>query len=325
MHVDFRDLSFGIEIECTGDRRAAAANALADFFDAGRPTPIGGWGFDRYKISDRLGRVWEIVKDASIEPQRRENGELVAASDDFQVEVVSPVLTYSDIPLLQDLVRELKKEGFVTNRSCGMHVHIGAERFTPNSLRTLCNIVYAKQSLLIKALNVNPHRRQYCMDLTDEFIKKLNKKKPTTLEQFADVWYNGVNGLNHRRNDRYNDSRYRVLNFHALLSGRYKTVEFRLFNSTMHAGMIKSYVQLSLLIAAQALNQKKATSRVTIAENGNDKYTFRVWLLRLGAISDEFKTMRHHLLKYLNGNAAWRDPPSDEEDVEQHVPETAVM
>jgi hypothetical protein len=93
----------------------------------------------------------------------------------------------------------------------------------------------------------------------------------------------------------------------------------------MHAGMIKSYVQLSLLIAAQALNQKKATSRVTIAENGNDKYTFRVWLLRLGAISDEFKTMRHHLLKYLNGNAAWRDPPSDEEDVEQHVPETAVM
>ncbi|MGO4119097.1 amidoligase family protein, partial [Rhizobium ruizarguesonis] len=111
--------------------------------------------------------------------------------------------------------------------------------------------------------------------------------KPKTLEQFADVWYYGYNANPSRRRDRWNETRYRILNLHQLLSGRLKTVEFRLFNSTLHAGKVKAYIQLSLLIAVQALSQKKATPRITESENGNDKYTFRVWLLRLGAISDE--------------------------------------
>lgn len=37
-----------------------------------------------------------------------------------------------------------------------------------------------------------------------------------------------------------------------------------------------------------------------------EKYAFRCWMLRLGLIGDEFKTCRHHLLKNLTGNAAWR-------------------
>lgn len=40
----------------------------------------------------------------------------------------------------------------------------------------------------------------------------------------------------------------------------------------------------------------------------NDKYSFRVWLLRLGMIGDEFKTARYHLLRHLDGCIAWRDP-----------------
>jgi Putative amidoligase enzyme. len=131
--------------------------------------------------------------------------------------------------------------------------------------------------------------------------------------EFAEVWYHGFNALAFRRNDRYNDSRYRILNLHQLLSGRLKTVEFRLFNGTLHAGKVKASIQLSLLITAQALNQKKATSRVTVPDNGNEKYSFRVWLLRLGGIGDEFKTMRHHLLKYLEGNSAWREPPTNDD------------
>ena len=42
--------------------------------------------------------------------------------------------------------------------------------------------------------------------------------------------------------------------------------------------------------------------------SGNEKYTFRTWLLRLGLIGDEFKTARGHLLKNLEGNIAWKDP-----------------
>ncbi len=321
MHVDFKELSFGFELEMTGISRSSAAHVVSDFFDTGQPRQIGGWGHDTYECFDRSRRVWKVVKDASIQPERKENTDRIVASDDYQVELVSPILNYEDVSMIQDLIRDLRESGAITNRSCGIHIHVGAESFTPVSLRILFNIVYAKQTLLSKALAVNSNRRRYCLDISDEFIQKLNKKKPKTMEQLADIWYSGFNADGSRRNDRYNDSRYRCVNIHQLLSSRLKTVEFRLFNSTLHAGKLKANIQLSLLIAAQALNQKKATSRITISENGNDKYAFRVWLLRLGAISDEFKTMRHHLLKYLDGNSAWRDPPTNEELSNQDLAE----
>ena len=38
------------------------------------------------------------------------------------------------------------------------------------------------------------------------------------------------------------------------------------------------------------------------------RYSFRVFLLNLGLIGDEFKNCRTHLLKHLDGNIAWRHP-----------------
>ena len=98
------------------------------------------------------------------------------------------------------------------------------------------------------------------------------------------------------------------MNLHSVFSKG--TIEFRLFNSTLHAGEIKSYIQLCMAISHQALVQKSASRIKT--QSSNEKYTFRVWLLRLGLIGDEFKTARHHLLKNLDGNIAWKDPAQAE-------------
>ena len=38
------------------------------------------------------------------------------------------------------------------------------------------------------------------------------------------------------------------------------------------------------------------------------RYSFRVFLLNLGFIGDEFKNYRAHLLKHLSGDIAWRHP-----------------
>ena len=76
------------------------------------------------------------------------------------------------------------------------------------------------------------------------------------------------------------------------------TIEFRLFNSTTHAGKIKTYIQLCLAISAQ-------------------KYTFRTWLLRLGMIGDEFKTARKFLLENLEGGIAWKNPEQAERQKER--------
>lgn len=83
-----------------------------------------------------------------------------------------------------------------------------------------------------------------------------------------------------------------------------------MFNSTLHAGEVKAYIQLCLAISHQALVQRGASRIKTQPEN--EKYTFRTWLLRLGLIGDEFKTARQHLLKNLEGNIAWRDPAQAE-------------
>ena len=88
-----------------------------------------------------------------------------------------------------------------------------------------------------------------------------------------------------------------------LAYGKY-TIEFRAFNGTLHAGEVKSYIQLCLAISHQALTTKAASP--TRPDTDNPKYTFRCWLLRLGFIGDEFETARLHLTKRLPGNAAWR-------------------
>ena len=82
------------------------------------------------------------------------------------------------------------------------------------------------------------------------------------------------------------------------------TVEWRCFNSTLHAGEVKAYVNLCLAISAQAIMQRSTVMRKTASEN--ELFTFRVWLVRLGLNGDEFKTTRDHLLKHLEGDRAWR-------------------
>lgn len=93
------------------------------------------------------------------------------------------------------------------------------------------------------------------------------------------------------------------------------TIEFRLFNSTTHAGKIKTYIQLCLAISAQALNQSSASRIKTTSTN--EKYTFRTWLLRLGMIGDEFKTARKFLLENLEGGIAWKNPEQAERQKER--------
>ena len=159
----------------------------------------------------------------------------------------------------------------------------------------------AKEDLLYKALEVGSNREiNYCKKADTRFLDKLNDKRPKTMSEIEEMWYNGRSG----RNNHYNHTRYHGLNLHSVFSKG--TIEFRLFNSTLHAGKVKAYIQLCLAISHQALIQKGASRMKTASDN--EKYTFRTWLLRLGLIGDEFKTARIHLLEKLDGNIAWKDP-----------------
>lgn len=290
---------FGIEIEMTGITRSKAASLMATFFGTERKYHEGG-AYDTYIAEDGQGRKWKAMNDSSLYPEKKVGGRTVEATTNYRTEVVSPILSYDDIPSLQELIRTLRRAGAFANSSCGIHIHVGAERFTPKTLRNLVNVFYSKEDLIYRALSIDPGREhRYCRKTNAQFLKELNKKRPATMAKFADLWYMEAP---YGRNMHYNSSRYHGLNLHATFTKG--TVEFRLFNGTLHAGEIKAYIQFCLAMTHQALTQKKASARKT--ETDNEKYAFRCWMLRLGLIGDEFKTCRHHLLKNLTGNAAWR-------------------
>ena len=304
-----QEQNFGIEIEMTGITRANAAAVLAEYF--GTAVKYIGGTYDKYRVNDRQGRSWNLVSDRSIRTYKKQGNKLIDASRDFSVELVSPICEYKDIELIQELVRKLRKAGAVTNESTGIHVHIDASRFDAASLRNLTNIIRSKEDILYKALQVKVSREYCCQKVDESFLTELNKKKPKTREKLKSIWYKGIDGSSVH----YHESRYHALNLHSVFQKG--TVEFRMFNSTLHAGKVKAYIQLSLAICAQALTQKRASYTRTVS--ANEKYTFRTWLLRLGMIGDEFKTARTHLLEHLDGNIAWKDPSQIEKQKQRFL------
>lgn len=298
-----KNQTIGVEIEMTGITKAKAAEVTASFLEGRIAREYDG--YDTYKIIARDQRVWKIMNDASIKTMKNVNGKFkTITSRDYSVELVTPILNYEDIGTLQELIRRLRKAGAVSDSEfqCGIHVHIGAKNHTPNTLKNLVNLMAAKEDLIYKSLEIDPSRVRWCKKVNENLIETINKKKPKTLEQLEDIWYSGYGVENRDRH--YHTSRYHGLNLHSTFTKG--TIEFRLFNGTLHAGKIRSYIVLCLAISHQALNQKSASPRRTYTNN--EKYTFRCWLLRLGLIGDEFKNCRMHLMKSLDGNSAWRNP-----------------
>jgi hypothetical protein len=94
------------------------------------------------------------------------------------------------------------------------------------------------------------------------------------------------------------------LNLHSLFFRG--TIEYRAFNGTLHAGKVKAYIQFVLALSAKALKAKSASSKRREFNPATAKYDFRVFLLSLDMVGEEFKTARFHLLSLLEGSAAWK-------------------
>lgn len=294
-----KNTKFGIEIEFTGITREKAASIVAEHTD-GRVAYAGG-SYGTYHAILPDGRTFKFVSDASIHPQRKENGVIVAAGRDYSVELVSPILTYeNDIEMLQEIVRKLRKAGAFVTDTCGIHIHLDGSKHTVRSIRNFVNIIASKNDLLYKALQIKESRMNYCKALDERLVRKFNSRKPRTMAQIADLWYEGYY---ESRSTHYHDSRYHFLNLHSFFQGHH-TIELRGFNSVLHAGKIRAYIVLALALNQQALTQTKASTKKPQVDN--EKFAMRTYLNRIGLIGDEFKNCREHLTAHLDGSAAWR-------------------
>lgn len=299
--IGMKDQYFGVEVEMTGITRKQAARALTDYFGT-EPYQDSDY-YGSWDVTDSDGKKWRFMSDSSIRKERKTGTGYERTSDgEYSVEMVSPKLTYVELPKFQECVRKVRKAGAKVNSSCGLHVHVDAANHNRQSLKNLLSIMYSKEDILFKALQVDPTRvEDYCQKVREPVLRRarqLSADETKDLTQLESIWYEGEV----RNHEHYNWTRYYALNLHSVF---YKgTVEFRCFNSTLHAGRAAAYINLCLAMSAQAIAQRSTVMRKT--QSDNELFTFRVWLVRLGLNGPEFKNTRDHLLANLDGDRAWR-------------------
>lgn len=302
--------TFGCEIEMNNITRMHAAEVAAEFFKANGAAlnryenTAGRNGYFTWSAWDAQNREWKFSRDGSI-----------SGPDSERCEMITPVLKYEDIELLQGLIRTLRKAGAKScpSRGCGVHIHIGGDGHTPNTIRNLVNLMAAHENQIAKAIEIpNSRMRSYCKMVEKPFLKMINEKKPKTMKELEDTWYYGNGEIGSDRHEHYNYSRYHMLNLHAFFN-RYHTIEFRCFQfdeqsedrkGGLHAGQLKAMIQLCLAMSQMAKQSKTISPKPQQTEN--EAYAFRCWMLRLGFIGDEFKTAREYFMRNFEGNAAWR-------------------
>ena len=150
------------------------------------------------------------------------------------------------------------------------------------SLRNLLQLIYSKQQLINKALG-GPG----VFSIPDELIKLLEEKMPENIEGFLHMFSKYVGERGNVGIDMKTDS-----------------IIFTELPFTQESDLIKAYTDLVALMNKQAKEQKRVQTEPKEVEN--EKYYFRVWLIRLGFKGNEYKMSRKVLLRNLDGNIAFR-------------------
>ena len=292
--IGIQDQKFGVEYEFYGMTRRKAADIIAKHF--GTNSYYDGGYYDKYCANDPQGRKWTIMSDAS-----------VAGGGSNSCEMVTPVCDYKDIEDIQQIVRDLAAEGAKVGTGCGIHIHIDGKNHEAKSIRNLALIIASKEAPMITALQIKPERQRYCQPTRTEFAEWLDKHTKATLPEIKEKYYKGEEGWR-SRGEHYCSARYHMLNLHSFFGeyhGCHKTVEFRCFNSTTHAGRVKAYIQFCLAVSAQAINQ--TTAHYKPMDRSNDAYVFRTWLNRAKLIGKEYRTCQYHMLYNLQGDRVYHD------------------
>ncbi len=283
-------LRFGVEIETTGRTRQVVAEAIRSVV-GGRVVHVGAPDcYDPYEVIAEDGRTWRVMADSSL-----------TAPKHLQAEVVTPILKYEDIETLQDVARAVFKVGARCNDSCGLHVHVDGARFSAKAVRNLVKMVNKQEQLIEHALGISESGRgHWCRGINQDFLRRIENDRNVSMPALNRAWY----GYENRYPQHYDHTRYRGLNLHNLWYR--KTCEYRWYNGTLHAGKVKAYVQFALALSARAISARGASSKKREFNKATAKYDFRIWLISLGLVGDEFKTARLHLMSRLEGSAAWK-------------------
>lgn len=292
---------FGCEIEFTGISRDTAARVVARTL--GTQKIYKGGVYNEHHIIDRMSRTWKIVRDASIKPSvtaDRQNPKL----DHYKCELVTPILDYGDIQLLEKITSEIKAKGGVVNQSCGMHVHVEVKGISAIQLRNIVNITARNEDMLCEVLRVSPDRvMRWCHKTEIGFAEVINDipRREISLAKIMNIWY-GNSGSSHNHYDR---TRYRILNLHSFVEG--KGIEFRLFNATLDEKEVRANIVLALAICCTGCYLKRTRGYNNAYRCSHmkacsfERKEMSSFMNQVGIVGNEFSSVRSQLMKNMDG------------------------
>ena len=143
-------------------------------------------------------------------------------------EVVSPIL--KNLDSLKTVCEVINEAGAQVNKSCGLHVHFGAEKFTPAQWQRII-VNYATIEHVIDSFMPCSRRgnnNHYCKSIAGEVAERVKN-----LVSGFSIW--------DIANDCFDSDRYRKVNVQSYRN--HKTIEFRQHSGTTDFAKIENWVK----------------------------------------------------------------------------------
>lgn len=219
-----KSFTMGVEIECFGFRKSVVREALQA---KGVLSIETGYDHNDQKKAYKLGHDGSIMGENSCE-------------------VVSPIL--KNLKSLKVVCDTINEHGARVNRSCGLHIHLGAEKLTlAQWVRVIKN--YARIEPIIDSFMAESRRgnnNRYCKSIADA------ANRLTVARDFSNI--EGAFGY-----DRY--YKLNVMSFR-----RHKTIEFRQHQGTTDFTKIKRWAEFLTAFVSYSIENEILVEATTIDE-----------------------------------------------------------
>lgn len=224
---------FGVEIEFVGDRDAVIAAMRAR-----------GLGCEAHGYMGFSESIWVMKTDASVQ----RGGELVSPPLDFDDEAARAQVTKA--------CEALQAAGARPDETAGIHVHVDASDLDPRQVAAVGRCFTKFEDVLYR-LGTSGWTRfrrggyNFAKPLPQSQVDQLAKVRNQRHLEIAVYGRPAIGGdTNHS-----NGVRYHGLNLHSWF-GRNKTIEFRLFNSSVNAKRVQCYIAVAVALVEDARRGK---------------------------------------------------------------------
>lgn len=239
--------TFGVELEIIHSSHACDMNEVARIITAAGVACV----CESYNHATR--EHWKVITDGSVRNNRGQSG----------CEVVSPVLSGEEgIAILANVCHALTAAGYGVNKTCGMHVHVGATDLNVAKMKTLVK-TWVKYEDSLECLVSESRRGQatYCKSnvatVTGRRYGSDDAQNVAICEEaFAKI--DACQTLDQIRT-LFRGDRYHKLNLESLW--RHRTVEVRLHQGTLHARKACEWVRLCVGMVESAATRTRISAR----------------------------------------------------------------